>query len=126
VSDWYVDGSAPAATPPPDPYAAVTVTLSAPASVAPGTAVHYTVTLSNPGAAVPMTPCPVYVEELGKTRLTYRLNCAGGVLPPGDTRFAMTLALPDWAPAGAYQLDWQLAAPDPVTGPQASIAVTVI
>jgi hypothetical protein len=109
---------------PPGPLNSLTATLDAPQTVARGAVLTYRVTLLNQtSAAVALSPCPSYTEVLGAgagaVQQTLVLNCQAGAsiaagaaatyeieltvpasMPPGDTKLAWTLEVPDGAVAG--------------------------
>lgn len=111
VGEWF---RAPPAEPQPDPYAALTASIQAPASVKVGTTLDYVVTLTNPtDADIPLDPCPNYSVILQvpvKTGGYRQLNCAVPAIPAhGSIRFAMRLPIPSFTTfSGPATLSWAL------------------
>jgi len=108
--------------PPPNPVDSLPlrVTISAPATAAPGSELDYTVTISNQstdGTAYDLAAlCPEYSERLflpgarAATVTRHMLNCRpAGVLEAGlSLTFAMRLSIPPDAPTGRAALVWML------------------
>jgi hypothetical protein len=114
------------AAPAPDPLAALTVRLNAPADTPAGQALHFTVTITNPGRApVRLSPCPSYEVGVSAARpAAYQLNCSAPVIGPGRSRtFAMQYAVPAGTPAGLTKIGWFLLNPDR-TGAGGFITIT--
>ena len=105
----------PSPVEPPYPIAALTVTLAAPQRLLAGTTAVYTVMLANPtDAAVPLDPCPNFIQvlEAPMVKDLHQLNCAEAkpIPPHGQEFFVMHLVVPDDAASGQTTLHWNLAA----------------
>jgi len=109
------------AWPPAPALIAITVSISAPASVRRGSTLRYTAAVRNDSQTpYRLDPCPDFVAYLGGKQATetYQLNCAPvGLLDPGETatfdmRFDVSRALsPGPAPLSWGLIDGRLAAP---------------
>jgi len=111
LSVWF---RSPPTGPQPDPFAALTVSIQAPASVKIGTTLDYLVTLTNPTASdIALHPCPnysVFLQAPVKAGGYHQLNCAVPAIPAyGSVRFAMRLTIPSYTTySGPTKLSWTL------------------
>jgi hypothetical protein len=99
--------------PPAPAYLNMDITISAPASVKPGSTLVYYVTVKNSSPMdYRLDPCPDYVEILGAKNAVaeYQLNCApvGHIAPGAKVKFEMRLTLPSSVPIGTDVLMWAL------------------
>jgi len=113
----------------PGPLNSLSATLDAPQTIARGAVLTYQVTLVNQSpASVALTPCPSYTEELGSgagaVQKTLVLNCQAGasIAANGAVTYEMKLTVPASAPPGDTKLAWTLEVPD---GPVAGSVITV-
>lgn len=123
---------APAEAPePPLPaWTDLTAYVESPSIAVAGQPLHYLVTLKNTtDHAVPLDPCPVYVERLwsGKSfeaDSRYILNCGpvGAIEPGASATFEMILEVPMDAPPGPAILLWDSDGPGP-GGPKLPITI---
>jgi hypothetical protein len=97
---------------------ALSITLKLPATVKPGTTLHYQVILTNAsGAPFRFHECPSYTEDASrpgsKLLANYQLNCGGiGWLPPdGSVTFDMQLEIPAGTAQGPGYLRWDMRSP---------------
>ncbi len=92
------------------PYPDLVGSAQLPATVTAGQDMRYTISITNTSdVAVSLDPCPVYFEEIWKSRLTYQLNCAPGEIGAHATvTFAMVLAVPAVTPVGPVPFMWAL------------------
>ena len=113
----------PAATP--GPIGSLSVTLTAPQTVARGAVLAYQVTLANQTSVpVALSPCPSYTQVLGTTQQTLVLNCQGAasIAANATATFQMQLTVPASASPGDTKLSWALEVPE---GPLAGALITV-
>jgi hypothetical protein len=95
----------------PLPLAALVATIQAPSTAKAGADLDYLVTLTNPtSTAIPLEPCPSYVESTDHAKGVHRLNCeqAHAVPASGSETFAMRLHLDDDTLSGSTHLVWGL------------------
>jgi hypothetical protein len=95
----------------PLPLAALVATIQAPSTARAGADLDYLVTLTNPtSTAIPLEPCPSYVESTDHAKGVHRLNCeqAHAVPANGSETFAMRLHLDDDTVSGSTRLVWGL------------------
>lgn len=101
---------------PTSPLAHLAGTINVPASVKPGSILHYSVTLTNDTkGAIALTPCPSYTQSFYAndtgSNTTLQLNCAaaGGQIAAGaSATFDMQVAVPANLPTGGAKLSWKL------------------
>ena len=103
---------------PPDPLAGLAVRLVLPRAVRTGHALDYEVVLNNPTSrAIPLRPCPGYLEvasgSFGPVKLPYALNCdpASPIAAHHSARFAMVMQIPADAGSGQETIRWALVGP---------------
>lgn len=118
----------PDPTPPPDPTAALRVSLELPATVVAGTTLTYVAVLSNPtDRAIALRPCPGFLQNLTEpvVKDLHTLNCGRAPVVPagGAVRFAMRLPVPASARPGPVTVRWFLAS---ASGGRASATVRVV
>lgn len=100
---------------PPAPLAGIRVSLVMPRAVRAGSTLRYVADLANPtGRAVPLSPCPSYLEFTDSfgalVKLAYSLNCAPvPTIPAHHTiGFAMRMPVPAGTPAGLATIRWAI------------------
>jgi hypothetical protein len=131
LSVWPIEPAEPP-DPAPPPWSVMTTSVQAPSVAAAGETLEYFVIVRNPtDQAVPLDPCPVYVQRLWSGDATladgrFLLNCPAAPAIPagGSVTFEMLLNVPQDAPAGPAILFW---AGDGVYGlPGPKLPITIV
>jgi hypothetical protein len=92
--------------------------VSLPTSVKAGGTLAYEVTLKNPlNRAVPLSPCPLYIEHASTNlKLEYQLNCSVVRTIPAHGYFIyqMKMAIPGSTPPGPLTVYWSVIGPNTI------------